>query len=63
MNEEIETYIMLLKHEMFAEDIKTIDKEFIKQIVLRAGGKLNEVGDVLNHPAVRKADSGEYFVD
>jgi hypothetical protein len=63
MDQEIETYIMLLKHEMFAEDIKTVDKEFIEQIVLRAGGKSSEVGEVLNHPSIRKADSGGYFVD
>ena len=59
---EVETYVMLLKHEMFAEDVKTVDKEFIEQIVLRAGGNSSEVGEVLNYPTVRKADNGEYIV-
>ena len=34
---KFETYIMLLKHEMFAEDVKTVDKEFIEQIVFWRG--------------------------
>lgn len=48
---------------MFAENIKTVDKAFIEQIVLRAGGKSIEAIEVLNHPSVRKADDGEYIVD
>jgi len=63
MYSKIETYIMLLKHEMASEDVETIDKEYIIQIVLRAGGRSSEVEEVLNHPKVRKANNGEYFVE
>jgi signal transduction protein with GAF and PtsI domain len=62
MDQNIETYIILIKHEMGAEGLKTIDKEFIKQIVLRAGGNPSEVVEVFSHPAVRKASNGEYAV-
>ena len=58
----IQTYVMLLKHEMLAEYIRTVDKKFIEQIILRAGGKLSEVDEVLNHPSISKTENGKYTV-
>lgn len=59
----IETYVMLLKHEMLADQVKKVDKGFIRQLVLRAGGKASEVEEVVNHPSVSKTDSSEYTVE
>jgi hypothetical protein len=61
--EAIETYLMLLRHEMGVDGIKTVGKEFIEYVVDRAGGDPSEVADVLKHSAVRPADNGEYFID
>lgn len=35
--EKIDTFLMLIKQEMFAEQLETINREFIKQIILRSG--------------------------
>lgn len=62
MEERIETYVMLLKHEMLAESIKVVDKKYVKGIVLRAGGKISEVEEVIDHPNVREVNNGEYII-
>lgn len=59
----IESYLEIVKHEMFADEVKTVDKDFIEKVIIRAGGKSNEVEDVINHPSVMKANNGEYFVE
>ncbi len=54
---------MLLKHEMLADYVKEVDRGFIEEIVLRAGGHISEVEDVLNHPSVKKTNDGKYTVE
>lgn len=61
-NEKIETFLMLVKHEMFAEQLNTIDKNFIKQVVLRAGGIDNDVDIVLKHPSVKEIDDDMFYI-
>lgn len=62
MKSEIESYIVLLQHEMFAENIKTVDKGYITEVVLRAGGEESQVEEILNHPWVNMGVNGEYTV-
>lgn len=60
--EKIDTFLMLIKHEMFAEQLETINREFIKQIVLRAGGKVSDVDHVLEHPTVKEIDEDLFYI-
>lgn len=62
MKSEIESYIVLLQHELFAEDIKAVDKGYITEVVLRAGGKETQVEEILNHPLVSMEINGQYTV-
>ena len=48
---------------MLAEYVKEVDRSFIEEIVLRAGGQISEVEDVLKHPSVRKTIDGKYTVE
>ncbi len=61
-NEKIETFLMLIKHEMFAEQLETINRAYIKQIVLRAGGKVNDIDDVLKQPTVKEIDDDLFYI-
>ncbi len=61
-NEKIETFLMLIKHEMFAEQLETINRAFIKQVVLRAGGKVSDIDEVLKHPSVREIDDDLFYI-
>jgi len=58
----INTYLEIIKAEMIAEYIETIDRNFINQVVLRAGGKISEVNDVLNHPSVKEIDEDKFYI-
>ena len=60
--EKIDTFLMLIKHEMFAEQLETINREFIKQIVLRAGGKVSDVDHVLEHSTVKEIDEDLFYI-
>jgi len=61
-NEKIDTFLMLIKHEMFAEQLKTIDRNFIKQVVLRAGGIVSDVDIVLKHHSVKEIDDDMFYI-
>ncbi|AZJ35814.1 hypothetical protein [Tenacibaculum singaporense] len=62
MNTEIETYLSIIKAEMLAEYIDTIDRNFIKEVVLRAGGKDFEIDEVLKHPSVKEIDEDLFYI-
>lgn len=61
-NEKIDTFLMLIKHEMLAEQLETINREFIKQIVFRAGGTVSDIDDVLKHPVVKEIDNDLIYI-
>jgi len=61
-NEKIDTFLMLIKHEMFAEQFDTINRNFIKQVVLRAGGKIADIDNVLKHPSVKEIDYDSFYI-
>lgn len=61
-NEKIETFLMLIRHEMLAEQLETINRNYIKQIVLRAGGKVNDIDEVLKHPTVKEIDDDLFYI-
>lgn len=60
--EKIDTFLMLIKQEMFAEQLETINREFIKQIILRSGWKFNDIDYVLEHPTVKERDEDLFYV-
>lgn len=60
-NTEIDTYLGIIKAEMIAEYIETIDRAFIKEIVLRAGGKVDDVDTILKHDAVKEIDDDMFY--
>ncbi|MDT7831807.1 hypothetical protein RQM59_05410 [Flavobacteriaceae bacterium S356] len=61
-NEKTNTFLMLIRHEMLVEQIETINKDFIKQIILRAGGKVEDIDDVLKHSSVKEIDDDMFYV-
>ncbi len=60
--EKIETFLMLIRHEMLVEQFETINRDYIKQIVLRAGGKVSDIDEVLKHPIVKEIDDDLFYI-
>ena len=60
-NTEIDNYLGIIKAEMIAEYIETIDRAFIKEVVLRAGGKVADVDTILKHDAVKEIDDDMFY--
>mgnify|MGYP003710163095 CR=1 FL=1 len=58
----IESYIGIIKAEMMAEYIKTIDRDFIEEVILRAGGKVSDIEEVLKHPSVKEIDDEMFYI-
>lgn len=61
-NASSDDYLEIIKHEMLAEYIKTIDRSFIKEIVLRAGEKISDIDDILKHPSVKEIDVDLFYI-
>lgn len=61
-NTTIDAYLGIIKAEMIAEYIETIDRNFIKEVILRAGGKVSEIDDVLKHPLVKEIDVDLFYI-
>ncbi|WP_417874006.1 hypothetical protein [Xanthomarina gelatinilytica] len=62
-NTAVEAYLDIIKAEMIAEYLETIDREFIKQIVLRAGGNNAEIDNILKHPSVKEIDDDMFYIN
>ncbi len=61
--EKIDTFLMLIKHEMMVEQRETVNQDFIKQIILRAGGNQNDFDDVIRHSVIKEIDNDLYYVN
>lgn len=61
-NEKIDTFLMLIRHEMLVEQFETINRAFIKQIIQRAGGEVSDIDDVLKHPSVKEIDNDLFYI-
>jgi hypothetical protein len=61
-NEKIDTFLMLIRHEMLVEQFETINRAFIKQIILRAGGEVSDIDDVLRDPTVKEIDDDLFYI-
>ncbi|WP_426430339.1 hypothetical protein ACPX19_12485 [Winogradskyella sp. HB-48] len=60
--EDINAYIMLIKHGMFMEQLQTINKAFIKQIILKADGDNRDIDIILEHPEVMEIDDDLFYI-
>jgi len=58
----IDDYLGIIKAEMTAEYLETIDRGFIKKVVLRAGGTIADVDNILKHPSVREIDDDLFYL-
>jgi hypothetical protein len=61
-NTTIDTYLGIIKAEMIAEYLETIDRDSIKEIVLRAGGKVTDFDSILKHPSVKEVDDDLFYI-
>ena len=61
-NTIIDTYLGIIKAEMLVEYIETIDRNFIKEVILRAGGEVSEIDDVLKHPSIKEIDEDLFYI-
>ena len=61
-NTAIDAYLGIIKAEMMVECLETIDREFIKQIVLRADGKVADIDKILKHPSVKEIDVDLFYI-
>jgi hypothetical protein len=61
-NTEIGAYLDIIKAEMMVECIETIDRDFIKEIVLRADGKVADIDEILKHPEVKEIDDDMFYI-
>lgn len=61
-NQEIDTYIMLIKHGMFMEKLETVNRDFIKQIILKADGEMSDIDTILKHPEVKEIDDDMFYI-
>jgi len=61
-NTTIDNYLEIIKHEMMTECLETIDRGFIKEIVLRAGGKVTDIDNILRHPSVKEIDVDLFYI-
>lgn len=53
---------MLIRHEMLVEQLETINRAFIKQIILRAGGEVSDIDDLLKHSTVKEIDGNLFYI-
>ncbi|WP_299364898.1 hypothetical protein [Winogradskyella sp.] len=58
----INSYLRIIKAEMIAEYIETIDRAYIREIVLRAGGNVSDVDMVLEHPEIKEIDNDLFYI-
>ncbi len=61
-NTTLDTYLGIIKAEMLAECLETIDREYIKVIVLRAGGNVTDIDNILKHPSVKEIDDDLFYI-
>jgi len=61
-NITIDAYLGIIKAEMTAEYLETIDRGYIKEIVLRAGGKVADIDNILKHPSVKEIDDDLFYI-
>ena len=61
-NTTIDVYLGIIKAEMMAECLETIDRGFIKEIVLRAGGKVADIENILKLPSVKEIDDDLFYI-
>jgi len=61
-NTAIDTYLGIIKAEMTAEYLETIDRGFINEVVLRAGGKITDIDNILKHPSVKEIDEDLFYI-
>ena len=61
-NVKIDTYLGIIKAEMIAEYIETVNRAYIQEIVLRAGGNVSDVDIVFNHPSVKEIDDDLFYI-
>jgi hypothetical protein len=61
-NTEIDTYLGIIKAEMMAEYLETIDREFIKTVVLRAGGKVSDIDTIIKLDSVKEIDDDLFYI-
>jgi hypothetical protein len=47
---------------MMVECLDTIDKEFIKQIVLRADGNIADIDYIIKHSSVKEIDEDLFYI-
>ena len=59
---KIDTFLQILKAEMIAEYLDTIDRDYIKTVVKRAGGKVTDVDKILQHPEVKEIDEDQFYI-
>ncbi|WP_170164439.1 hypothetical protein [Sinomicrobium pectinilyticum] len=59
----INNYLEIIKHEMLVESLETIDRNFIKEIVLRAGGKVSDIDIILKHPSVKEINEDLFYIN
>ncbi|RNL92289.1 hypothetical protein ED312_03765 [Sinomicrobium pectinilyticum] len=62
-NTMINNYLEIIKHEMLVESLETIDRNFIKEIVLRAGGKVSDIDIILKHPSVKEINEDLFYIN
>jgi len=62
-NTPIDTYLGIIKAEMTAEYLETIDRGFIQEIVLRAGGKVADIDNILKLPSVKEIDDDLFYIE
>jgi len=61
-NTTSDNYLEIIKAEMMVECLETIDRGFIKEIVLRAGGKVTDVDNILKLPSVKEIDDDLFYI-
>ncbi len=61
-NTKIDAYLGIIKAEMMVECSETINRGFIKEIVLRAGGKVVDIDNILKHPTVKEIDDDLFYI-
>ncbi|MEZ5007770.1 MAG: hypothetical protein R2728_10995 [Chitinophagales bacterium] len=61
-NTPIDAYLGIIKTEMAVESLETVNRAYIQQIVLRAGGEQNDVDVILNHPSVKEIDDDLFYI-
>ncbi len=55
-------YLDIIKHEMRVESTETVNRQFINQIVLRAGGKITDIDDIIKLPEVKEINDDLFYI-